>query len=277
MKSKLSERTTRTAATTVENHLPSFKNPPVSEVACGILFSRLENFTTAHGGAFWTRIRNDFPQTEHAPPIVTPSAMSIDQALGFPLPRQWFISKDKQGLLQLQGDCLFYNWRRLNDSDVYPRFETVLDCFQRYLGEFINFLAESGLPSLTITGCELTYVNQIPQEHGWKSQADLGKVFRDMYWSPSQHEFLPTPKETGWQMEFPLPTEGTLTASLISARRVRDNVPTLKLDMSAKVNGEARPLENVWAWLDEAHEWIVRGFADLTQADFQREAWKRTR
>ncbi len=255
--------------------LPSFENAPVSEVACGATFVALKEFTTAHGGLFWSRIRDEFPEASHAAPLSTPTEGWFDQTLGLPLPRQWFTSKNKQGLIQLQGDCLFFNWRRIGEEDVYPRYNTVIANYKSYLTVFLDFLRELAIPIPSVTGCELTYVNHIPQEHGWKSVDDLSLVFRDMHWQKQAERFLPIPDNIAWKMQFPLPTTGVLTVSLSKGMRVKDRVPTLKLDLSAKATFQDKKFDDVWDWFDLAHQWIVRGFADITQEEMQRNVWKR--
>jgi len=257
--------------------LPEFKNPPVSEVACGATFVPLKQFTTAHGGLYWSRIRGDFPETEHATPLSTPGQGWFDPKLGLPLPRQWFISKDKQGLIQLQGDCLFFNWRRVADTDLYPRYATVIENYKKYLATFLELLRDLAIPTPGVTGCELTYVNHIPQEHGWKSVHDLAVVFHDLHWRDRTGRFLPVPTNIVWKMDFPLPTTGTLTVSLARATRVKDQMPTLKLDLTARAAFQEVKFDDIWPWFDMAHEWIVRGFADLTQEEIQDKVWKRTK
>lgn len=260
-----------------EGDLPSYEKPPVSEVACGATFAAIKQFTTAHGGLFWSRIRDEFPEAEHAAPLATPAEGWFDSNLGLPLPRQWFISKDKQGLIQLQGDCLFFNWRRINDDDVYPRYGSVVRSYREILSAFLAYLSEMQFPTPAVTGCELTYVNHIPQTDGWKSANDLSSVFRDFIWNPALGRFLPTPKSAAWKAQFPMPSGGILTASLAQATRVRDQMPTLKFELSAKKTFQEKPFDDIWSWLDEAHEWIVRGFSDLTQDEIQRKVWKRTK
>lgn len=254
--------------------LPNYKTPPVGEVACGLWFTRIPNFTVSHAGAFWERIRRDYPTTQHAQTIATPNLVWTDET-GLPLPRLWYISADKQGLLQLQGDCIYYNWRQNNESDVYPRYSKVLGKLEENFAAFEGFLKDTDLGAVTITGCELTYVNHIPKDQGWETPGDLSAVFKDMQWHGDSKRFLPAPTEVSWRLTFPLPTSGNLAAILAHGQRVRDKMPTLKLDLSAKVNGVEMSLEAARKWMDVAHEWIVNGFADLTQGDMQRKVWGR--
>lgn len=274
MSSRPAKRPSSKITTSSGSTLPSFKTPPVGEVACGLWFTRLPTFTVAHAGAFWERIRKELPTSQHAQTMATPHLVWTDET-GLPLPRLWFTSADKQCLLQLQGDCIYYNWRRNSEADVYPRYSNVLGQLEKYLAIFEAFLKEADLGVVRITGCELTYVNHIPLEHGWKSPADLSAVFKDMQWHGGLDRILPEPKDVSWRLNFSLPTSGILAVTLGFGTRIRDKMPTLKFELSAKVNGTEMSLEAARKWLDVAHEWIVNGFVDLTQADMQHKVWGR--
>src|SRR4029077_19257212 len=111
-----------------------FENPPINEVAIGLFFQPVAGLRAEHVGAFWGKIREEFPISGQHPPLILPGTPSLSQlALSnevFPLPRFWFISTDQTGLVQLQRDAFFFNWRR-RESD-YPRFKHVLSKFQNY-------------------------------------------------------------------------------------------------------------------------------------------------
>jgi uncharacterized protein (TIGR04255 family) len=278
MKGRGEKRTAVVRQPVAGGDLPDYRNPPVSEVACGVNFQPLKQFLLPHVGLFWGRIRKDYPLPQHAAPLSTATEPAwIDPVTELPLPRVWFISPDKAGLVQLQGDCLYYNWRRLSDDNVYPRYRSVIARYKQLVGEFLAFLEENGIPPPAVTGCELTYVNHIPSEQGWTSPADLYKVFRDYCWTGGEGRFLPDPKNVSWKVQYPIDeNNGTLTVAANSAVRVRDQMPTMKLELSAKLRMNEKSINDTWRWFDVAHEWIVRGFGDLTQSDFQKTAWQRT-
>jgi hypothetical protein len=85
--------------------LPSYKNPPVNEVVCGLRFDTPEKLRIPHIGFLWDKFRADYPIIQHAPPIAIASAKGeilVDQAIGMPLPRVWFINKSDDQLVQFQ-------------------------------------------------------------------------------------------------------------------------------------------------------------------------------
>jgi uncharacterized protein (TIGR04255 family) len=258
--------------------LPDYANPPVSEVACGISFEPLKRFLLPHVGLYWARIRDAFPMCEHAAPLVTGTDPGwMDSATGLPLPRTWFITPNKDRLIQLQGDCFYYNWRRLGENDVYPRYHRLIGAYKELVGGFLTFLNENQISPPSVTGCELTYVNHIPQEHGWTSAADLSKVFKDYCWTQEGGRFLPPPTSATWKVQFGMPNDsGNLTVNVVPATRVKDQMPTLKLEITARMKAADKSVDETSDWFDIAHEWIVRGFADLTQEEVQKTAWKKT-
>lgn len=257
--------------------LPSYKRPPVSEVAVGLFFEPIHGFLLPHTGLFWAVVKGDFPVAEHAPTLMQPGVpIAWKDGTGFPLPRIWLKSEDNRNLLQLQGNCFFYNWRRISDEDEYPRYPAIIDRFERNLYSFLAQLREIGLSEPKPLSCELAYINHIPQGMGWNSPDDIRQILRDFCWSSDAGRFFRTPTSLSWSSTFPLPEgNGQLTTNLSQVRRLTEQPPSLQLELTARGLGKAR---NVWEtrpWFDLAREHIVRGFADLTTPDAQKTLWGR--
>lgn len=253
--------------------LPSYKQPPVNEVACGILFDKIETFRAHHFGLFWNKIKKDFPICEHATRTMAavPRPMDVTNYM----PKIWFISQEQNKLIQLQDDCLFYNWRKTQQDETYPSYGKIIKSFKSNLNKFGKFLEEQGLGLISHRECELTYVNIIPKGKDWKNFGD--RIFRDFAWGADKR-FLPEPIGIGWQAIFPLENnKGQLTATLQTKERKSDKKSILVLQISAKGSGSDKAIDAVWDWFETAHEWIVRGFTDLTDEKIQNEIWQRTR
>jgi len=256
------------------NGLPDYGAPPLVEVACGLSFSSIQKLKVPHYGLFWTKILEEFPQCEHAPPIGEPP-----ESLGggnYFLPRIWFINEPGDNLIQLQADRFHFNWRQLQPENQYPRYPVIIEKFKRHFANFSSFLAEHHLGSIEPTECELTYVNQIPQGMGWNSIEEIGSLLKDVSWDRSRKSFLPPPEGVAWVANFQLPSEnGTFRVSLKQAKRRADNKPVIMIELSAKGLPQQRSIESIWSWYDLAHEWIVRGFSDITDDNAQIKLWKR--
>jgi|SRR5688572_4865148 len=254
--------------------LPSYGNPPLIEVACGVVFRRLDKMKIPHYGRLWERLRDNYPTCEHAPPIeVSPDA--VDATTGLPLPRIWLVGKTGNDLIQIQNDRILYNWRKTRSADLYPRFQSVIENFKTSLTTFIDFLMENDLGSFAPLNCELTYVNHLVKGEGWRSPAEIPNLFPDLQWR-SGRRFLPEPSSLAWTAVFPMEEDfGTLSVKLNQGTRKTDALPVLVLQLTANGLGADRSVAAIWKWFEGAHRWIVCGFADLTSTTAQSEIWKR--
>lgn len=109
----------------------------------------------------------------------------------------------------------------------------------------------------------------------WNTIDDLPGIFLDFVWKQTKVRFLPNPEKVAWQTEFPLPEKkGHLIVNLKQSIRTEDKVPLLVLELKTRAIGESASKEAVREWFDLAHEWIVRGFTDLTTPEIQK-IWER--
>ncbi len=254
--------------------LPSYRKPPVDEVVSGMRFQVPSGLRITHVGLLWDRFRKEYPNIEHAFPIaMAKGEIPTDSVTGLPLPRVWFINEKDDQLIQFQSDRFYYNWRRRKDE--YPRYQFVIKNFEYLLNTILEFFSEFGLGQFKPLEYELTYINHIPQGQGWSSPGNLEEVFADLNWNPSAHTFLPNPSAISWQNDFELPgNKGHLNTILRMATRTADKVPVLVLELRTTSTGELSIGSEFREWFDLAHEWIVRGFTDLTTPSVHK-IWER--
>lgn len=254
--------------------LPSYKNPPVNEVVCGMRFHDPDKLRIPHIGFLWDKFRADYPIIQHAPPIASVQGeILVDGASGIPLPRVWFINESDDQLVQFQFDRFYFNWRR-RQSD-YPRYDHVIKNFESVLNTIEDFFGKFELGELKPIECELTYINHIPKGQGWNTIDDLPRIFLDFAWKQTNGRFLPNPEKVFWKTEFPLQEDkGHLFVNLKQAIRTEDKIPLLVLELKTRGIGESATKEAIREWFDVAHEWIVRGFTDLTTPEIQK-IWER--
>jgi uncharacterized protein (TIGR04255 family) len=260
------------------NKLPVYTKPPLNEVVSGLSFEKLPKLRTAYLGLLWERFSNDYPTTEDAPIFVLPRKDASPEIIDtLRPPRVWFVHKDENELIQVQQDWFIYNWRRQKGEDVYPHYEHVVGRLKECFGKFEEFLQERDMGPAVIKECMLTYINHIPIEEGWSSLQDLHDIFVDLSQPSNKERFLPTPSNIAWVREYPMPdAKGSLVAKLNTGIRRLDNKPVLILELSARGFGADGSGDAQWTWFDLAHEWIVRGFADLTTHEIQHKVWKLT-
>jgi uncharacterized protein (TIGR04255 family) len=267
-----------------DNSTPKYDRPPVVEVACGVLFNTPSPLRSAHIGLYWKTVRGDFPRIEEAPPldpvIETQGVMGVMQ-FGFgplpPLRRTWLVSSDGRSLIQVQEDRFLFNWKKAEGADKYPSYQQVIARFDKHLSGFVGFLHEAGVGSPIYRQFELTYFNHIGLEKtGSGIDVSENTVLVDHVRDSVRDRFLPEPELVNWVTVYPLPNqEGRLYATAQSARSP-DGARIMRLEMTAR--GIPNELSEVGRrnWFDQAHTWITKGFADLTDAEVQARVWERT-
>lgn len=264
--------------------LPSYDQPPVSEVVCSVQFDFMEKFISPHIGLLWQRFQPDYPFCEDLPPLTEVVELFNNQdgdnqlKLNDPLPslpRVLFINSDATKIVQVQRDRLIYNWRKVDSSSEYPRYHSLVTSFQEHLNRFSSFVAEADLGEIQISQYELTYSNKIPQGEAWKTLEDVGEIFPGFKWQTESSPFILKLKKINWNATFDLPEEfGELYVSLKNT--VFDDHPTLSFELTICGIGDDTSLEAMRTWFDAAHKLIVEAFADLTNETIQVNVWKRT-
>jgi uncharacterized protein (TIGR04255 family) len=258
-----------------KTQFPNYENPPVIEVVFGIQFKTLNQLTTPHIGLFWEKLDKktypnfrEMPELPHVVEEENPSSGSsqpiIEQYFVPPLPRLFFITTDQSHLIQLQRDKFINNWRKISSGTEYPRFKTLFPQFQDTLNRFSRFVKEINAGDIIPDQYELTYVNHISRESGWQALRNIETVFPDFLCKETS--FLPEPEHVSWRKIYRLPDkQGRLYVS------AHDIPGKYVLNLTARGFGT-----NINSWFEIAHEWIVKGFADLTGKEIQKNMWKQT-
>jgi uncharacterized protein (TIGR04255 family) len=265
-----------------ESALPSYKKPPVIEVVFGVQFKPIDQFIAPHFGILWELLgRNRYPKYQEMaplPPVIERfdkewqvAGASIQQFTRPPLPRAFFVDESENHLIQVQQDRFLRNWRKQKGDDEYPRFDGLLPEFEKSWKVFSDFLEAEKLGSLEPNQYELTYVNHIAEGQGWGQLRDIGGVFPD-FGCRTEDPFLPEPEGVSWRRVYRLPeAKGRLHVSLGQAYDPGTRKKLLVLTLTVR----GFDTKGMSAWFEMAREWIVRGFADLTSREIQKEVWER--
>jgi len=262
--------------------LPEYDKPPIDEVALGVQFSPLTKLEPAHIGLYWERIRSKYPNVETQAPLpstIEPKEITPVQGMFAlrampPFPRIWFLTPTKTRLIQVQQDRFLGNWRQLDSMEAYPRFVTLREDFRLEWEGFRAFLRKEELGDPSINQCELTYVNQIESNGTWADLSDALKLFT-ITRPASSSNFLPPPEMVSWDSRYKLPDgRGRLHVQLQPIFRTRDMKLALGMTLTARGAPADESTEKVLAWFDLAHEWVVRGFDELTDSSLHK-VWKK--
>ena len=125
--------------------------------------------------------------------------------------------------------------------------------------------------------CEVTYVNHIPIGDAAESgrrvlRGHAQDPFRDR---GSSHGLSAGIRSHDAERRYLMPDKkGRLYVTVQPVVRKDDRRPVLQLTLTARGRPDSASTEDVLRWFDLGHEWIVRGFADLTTADMHRR-WER--
>jgi uncharacterized protein (TIGR04255 family) len=260
--------------TSTSANLPSYKNPPVNEVVCGIRFESTENINITHFGLLWEKFQPEYPNIKHAAPITSEKrGIIIDTATGAPLPRVWFINDSNDKLIQFQLDSFYFNWRRQDGE--YPRYDHIIECFEGVQHTVNEFFKEYKLGEMKHIEYELNYINHLPVGDKWISIETLNDILTDFHWTAKKERFLPIPNMLIWDARFILPEQmGELSVNLKPGIKIQDRTKILILELRVRCKQDSIEMTTTREWFDLAHEWIVRGFTDITTAKMHKE-WQR--
>ncbi|AOI69148.1 hypothetical protein WI29_24545 [Burkholderia ubonensis] len=234
-------------------------------------------------GAFWERIRKEFPRVEDTVPVtavVEEPGRTMPEFLVTGLPplrRTWLISDNGQHLIQIQGDRFVLNWKRASENDGYPSFPAVWERFVQYLSDFFAFCEEIGVGPPVYRQFELTYVNQITSTNGL-DEVGLDSLLIDHERNFAESRFLPAPEGINWSTAYLLPDgQGRLHITAQSGTELSSKARIVRLDLTARGITADQSDAARTAWFELAHEWITHGFADITSRELHSDKyWQRT-
>ena len=277
-----------TATTGNSAPMPEFLRPPVAEVALSIQFEPLTGLRVAHFGLFWAQIRDRFPKTQEQPPVqpvverfgarVQPPQFQF--GVGIVSPRCWFLDHDETALLQIQTDRVIHNWRKLDrESAPYPHYGILRDKLLQEFSTFAQFVEREKIGKLVPNQCELTYINHIFLDPKAGGQLDVTRVIAPWQGGYSD-SFLKDPEILNATLSFVIPgpagPAGRLYITVAPTWRMSDNRPLIVLQSICRGAPDSPDSDGAFRFLDQAHDWAVRGFASITTPEMH-SIWGRTR
>jgi uncharacterized protein (TIGR04255 family) len=274
------------AAPTEASSPVSFELPPVSELVFAVQFaSGIVDLEVL--GTIARSFKMDFPVREQHPPLPPmierfepgPETAHIIFKTQPDLPRTFFISNDSERLIQVQADRFAFNWRKTHPAQIYPRYGSLRPEFVRHLHALMGAAAEVEPTAPPITICELSYVNELVLEDVelGAPHPQIGRFVHVI--SPIKGEsFLPNAEDARLQARWRIPDAdgrpiGRLYVSVEPAYRRADNLPMYVMTMTARMVSAGADPNEALRLIDIGHDWIVRGFKDLTTKEMHA-IWK---
>jgi len=262
--------------------LPEFDRPPLVETAIGVVFVPAEGWRLPHFTRFGRHVEDAYSAAEPQERVI---ATPLEEFGTLPAPTTlvfesaaalWWYTDDQHGrLIQLQRDRFVHNWRKTTANDRYPKYEQIREQFRTAWLSYLGFLAKENLPVPTVLQIEIDYVNHIERGNGWQSASDIAKL-TPLIAAP-RADFLPLPEATLLNVRYLIPeNRGRLHVTLQPAIRNSDKVELLQLTIGAHGRPSGSDVDSIMNWCDLGHEWIVRGFVDVTTPRMH-ELWGRIR
>lgn len=263
--------------------LPDFKYPPLDEVALSVQFNPIAGLQSPQLGLLWSGFREQFPNTEQHPPLdpiienfgpPTRPSVRLEMTNTLPIPRCWFLKEDGTELIQVQQDRFIHNWRKLDSSDSYPRYEHVRKQFSDELYEFCSFLEREKLGAFSPKQCEVTYTNVILADGDRIEHGELNRILT-LVKSEYSDDFLGQPENIRLATQYIIRDQdanplGRLHISAKPAFRITDDGPIFLLNITARGAPSSNQINDVVAFMDMGREWIVRGFASVTTPEMHK-------
>jgi len=270
--------------------LPSFETPPVVEVALSVQFEPLLGLRVAHLGRLWASyVADGFTQTEDHRNLESvqepfdPRQFAQDVGIRFrsfdkpPIPRVWFLNELGTELIQVQNDRVIHNWRKAGEDVDYVRYPKIRERFAESFARFEAFTNAEALGPIIPNQCEITYTNHLVSGEGWTDQGQMDQIFS--FWKATDHDFLPEAENASATIRYVIPGEngdpvGRLHVDIQPAFRNPDFRPMLILNLTARGAPLGPGQLGMMAFFDLGREWIVRGFAAITN-DRMHAIWRR--
>ena len=272
---------------------PKFNNPPVAETVIGVQFPELVGFRAAHFGLYWQTIKDRYPKTvdqgrlpsalERFPRNIELAAPHVRLSPRTTPERVWYVAPSDSDLIQVQPDRFLFNWRRRTDvPEPYFSYRVNSRKFVDEFGKFGRFCEQTeSLERPIPKQCEVTYINHI-KPRAEESVIELfGKVFTGLRWELVEGK-LPAPESTTFNRVYVI-EEGNsrigrlyAEASVACQRNEGGGHEFILLRVTARVNQTCPTREKLEESLQLAHDWVVNGFADITDPGIQKDQWERT-
>jgi uncharacterized protein (TIGR04255 family) len=274
----------------ISDPLPSFKSPPLNEVVLGVQYDTVETFNITTYGLLWEKFKSQFPNIEHHMPLGPQfekiggrrqsfgelSRFNIEPLISAPLPRAWFISENGQELIQIQPDRFIRNWRRLDSSNEYPRYEKHLRGeFLKNLMMLESFYQESGLGKLQPNQCEISYINHIDID---KTHNHLNEIFTG--WSGQYNlSNIADLEDINLTVKHIIKNDdgefiGRLYVKVMSAFKLIDDSPIFIIELTVRGRPLEKDVEGIIKFMDFGRESIVRAFTEMTTSEMHN-IWNR--
>jgi uncharacterized protein (TIGR04255 family) len=243
-----------------------FKNPPVSEVACGIGFIPPPRLTGEAISRYRDKISDRYPHCETTAPLPQPDLPFMFTAAA--RPGMLFRTAAGNRILQIQPHSFSFNWvRATGGGENPPHFHPAVHALEIELEAFQSHLDDSGIGKIeAFQHFSLKYINHIPRSDGWTTRDELRLFLPDFFAAWPTHTKLREPCDISIKFSQNLEF-GRLDVSVGNGQAQKGPEEIFIVEMSVASPPGSKALDSVRAWFDEANEAIVATFTQLISHD----------
>ena len=112
----------------------------------------------------------------------------------------------------------------------------------------------------------------IPQGEGWDKVEEIQSLFPDIDTKFCAERFLASPYAINWHLFFNFKDDELGFIKSQFGQRLVDRHPVINLEIG--VRGKPADIKN---WFEDAREWIVLAFEDVTSSQVQEQVWRKIR
>lgn len=259
--------------------LPDYRNPPLNELVLGSQFAQYQGYTSVDAAGIAALFADEFPIIEEQParPMGYETFGGTSQGAEFSIGfgpaiqhnRLWFLSQQGDRLLQFEPTGFWANWRRHNDTDTYPRYESIADHYITKHNLLSEHLKQRFEREMIVDQAEITYINIIPVS----DFSDAGKWFRILD--------FPFPSTENLNLVFSEVVKDAdnspiarLHYGLAGVRSVEGDQKAIQLSLTYKGRPDSEDASALRTFLDGGRKEIVNRFTSITKSEAH-EFWER--
>ncbi len=260
---------------------PTFRNPPIVELAIGVQFERLP-MQSGYFGMFWQHMGEEWGKPFDNIPLEEQFERFDQPRWMFPLgqlklepaqPTLRFMLPNKDGnrLIQLQANRLHLNWRK--QGQEYPSYKQLVGEFEEVFDRLVNFAEIHGLGPVEVNQWELSYIDSFPQGQYWHTPADWPKFLPGLFgglFPADQMGLKLEHRAAEWSFEI-TPQRGRLHIATQYGPPGTGQAGSLILQMTARGPAPTPDGAGLRTGLDWGHDAAVGAFLKIVNPSVQEE------
>ncbi len=235
-------------------------NPPLIELVLGIQFNKkiFENELLIK--IYNSLLMKEFPKIEEKP--VVPATIeeynkpTITKILSGFNTRKLFINNEEDKLIQIQPDKILFNWRKMNNKTLYPRFLKVYKEFTECLDSINKIVSYNDF----INQYEITYIDHFQIDLFNISSFNISKLFN--IFPLNENEEI-----SNIGINYSIPQNllnGNLNVLIQSAIRSTDNKKIIVLESTCRGFNKNISIDN---WFNDSHVVLYNHFFSILNED----------